>query len=123
MWILTIAGDFTKHKLTDEQRDYYVAACQHGQEVIELSDGRVFSNKMNVLVKKENAISDDKNYQELQSLEGMGDDVAVRRKIYLEHAINVRFPYDKFSEEWEEAKQIERGELELPVGNILEAHK
>lgn len=111
MWLLTITGDFTKYELTDDQRDYYVQSCQNGQELIEFSDGRIFSSKMNSLVRSENEIENDPMWK--QYIQLGNEDADVRRKMQIEKYLNTRYPYERNVHDWNEIKGIDDSVLRL----------
>ena len=103
-YILTVGiKDFL---LTEEQKDLYLTAVERGAKQVQLSDSLFVSTNFQSLVAEDelniNPIISNPNYQELLTLKGKTDDASVRRKMYLERAINIQFPYEKFADEWGE---------------------
>lgn len=103
-WTLTIGID--KFVITDEQKKRYVAEIAKGSKLIQLSDKLYVNDNFQSLVEDENPILEESNFKTLLELKNKGDDQSVRIKMGLEKALNSKFPYSKYSKDWDEAINI-----------------
>lgn len=109
MWVLTVGID--KYFLTPEEKEFYMEAKAKGAEVVQLRDSLIVSTKFVSLVEETegNPITSDRQFLEYVGLKSKSDDTSVRRKMVLEKILDTKFPYERYTEEWEEAKRTERG--------------
>lgn len=112
-WTLTVGID--KFILSDQEKDFYLQSINSGDKHIQIKRGLFVGTNYQSLVQNntENPIMNNPNWIELQGIKNDGSDEAVRRKMRLEHAINVQFPYEQFVNEWEEIKQVNTKALEV----------
>lgn len=110
-WTITVGID--KFMLTDQEKDFYLHAVSSGEKHIQVKKGLFIGANYQSLVQNntENPILNNPNWIELQQLKGKSDDEAIRRKMKLEHAINVQFPYERYVNEWEEAKHSQSKQI------------
>ncbi len=106
MWILTVGID--KYFLTPEEKEFYIEAKNKGAEHVQLRDSMILSTKFISLVESTegNEIAQDKHFIEYTGLKSKSDDLSVRRKMALEKILHLKFPYDKYTDQWEEARTI-----------------
>jgi hypothetical protein len=104
-WKLVIGIE--PYVLTDQEKDFYLAAIAHGEEHIQIKRGLFVSPHYQSLAEfnDNNPILNSPTWVELQSLKEKGDDTSVRRKMALEKSINTQFPYEKYVSEWDEANR------------------
>lgn len=110
-WTLTIGID--RFILTDQEKDFYLQCVQNGDKHIQIKSGLYVDPNYKSLVENmsTNPILNSPNYMELQNLKSQSGDAVTRRKMQLEHAINVQFPYEHFADEWEEVRRSKNTEI------------
>ena len=108
MWILTVGID--KYFLTDDEKKFYLEAKVKGAEIVQLRENLYLSTKFQSLVEENgnNPITSDKNFLEYLGLKDKGDSVSVKRKMALEKLLDLKFPYEEYAEEWDEANHTAR---------------
>lgn len=112
-WTLTIGID--KLILTDQEKDFYIQAVKSGEKHVQIKRGMYVDCNYKSLIENTstNPILNSPNYIELENLKNQSGDAVTRRKMQLEHAINVQFPYEHFADEWEEARRAKSTEITI----------
>ena len=104
-WKLVVGIE--KYILTDQEKEFYVHSVAQGDQHIQIKRGLFVSPNYQSLAELNdtNPILNSPTWIEIQELKDKGDDASVRRKMTLEKSINIQFPYEQFSTEWEEVNR------------------
>lgn len=107
-WVLTVGID--KFLLSDQEKAFYIHAVAAGEKHIQIRHGLYVGANYQSLVEtsEQNPILNSPSYIEWISLKEKSDDASTRRKMALERAIGIQFPYEQFSKEWEETYRTEK---------------